>query len=106
MAVYFPYNFGGESGRSGGDSIQVNALPTASAENLGKVYQYIGETTPNRINGYFYKCVEGSTSGTYEWSNIDVQNNGSGGTNIYYDVIPAHTYLYGFDINRPLTLPK
>lgn len=99
MAVYFPYNFGGESGRSGGDSIQVNALPTASAENLGKVYQYIGETTPNRINGYFYKCVEGSTSGTYEWSNIDVQNNGSGGTNIYYDVIPAHTYLYGFDIN-------
>lgn len=83
-----------------GDSIQVDVLPTASASNLGKIYQYIGTTTPNRRNGFFYKCVPGDVAGTYEWDNIDVQYGGIGGENhVYYDPIPEHTYLYGFDIH-------
>ena len=53
---------------------QIAVLPTASSTVAGKIYQYIGTTTVDYINWYFYKCVESSTPGTYEWINIDVQN--------------------------------
>ncbi len=32
-------------------------MPTASAENQGKILQYIGDTTTDYTQGYFYKCV-------------------------------------------------
>lgn len=37
------------------ESIQVEVLPTAS-ENIGKVYQYIGETTNDYTHNYFYEA--------------------------------------------------
>lgn len=36
---------------------QVSELPTASESNLGNIVQYVGATTENYTNGYFYKCV-------------------------------------------------
>ena len=51
---------------------QYDTMPSASG-NAGKVVQYVGTTTANYTNGYFYKCVAGQTAGTYEWQNIDVQ---------------------------------
>lgn len=36
---------------------QVSVLPTASASNLGNIVQYVGATTENYTNGYFYKCA-------------------------------------------------
>ena len=44
----------------GGDGqvIQVDDMPTASAEEKDKIYQYIGGTDEDYINGYFYKCVK------------------------------------------------
>lgn len=57
--------------------VQVSTMPTASASLLGKIYQFVGTTTSSYTNGYFYKCVEGSTSGTYEWSAVDVQASGN-----------------------------
>lgn len=38
------------------DVFQYETMPTPSVSNLGKVVQYIGETTSSFTNGYFYKC--------------------------------------------------
>lgn len=39
------------------EHIQVSTMPTASADKVGKIYQYVGETDSDYTNGYFYKCV-------------------------------------------------
>lgn len=48
------------------NSIQVSSMPTASAGEVGKIYQYIGATDSNYTNGYFYKCISSSPEPTYE----------------------------------------
>ena len=57
----------------GGGSSQVVTFPTASATELGNIYQYIGNDTLEYSNGCFYKCVVGSTPGTYVWQAIGVE---------------------------------
>lgn len=52
-------------------AVQVESLPTASAQEEGNIYQYIGETDTNYTNGYFYKC-EGSESVTTEIPEVTV----------------------------------
>ena len=61
---------------------QVSSLPTASASLVGTIYQFIGTTTVDYTNGYFYECVESSeTAGTYLWTQKHVdQGVPSGGT--------------------------
>lgn len=39
------------------EDIQLETLPVASADNLNKIYQYVGETTSDYVNGYFYKST-------------------------------------------------
>ena len=39
------------------DSIQVATMPTATVTNVGKIVQYVGETSSDYTNGYFYKCA-------------------------------------------------
>lgn len=59
-----------------GQTIQVTTLPTASASELDKIYQYIG-TTDTYTNGYFYKCVsDGQSTPTYSWTAVQVQAGG------------------------------
>ena len=53
---------------------QVTILPTASASNVGEIFQYVGTTTASYTNGYFYKCVQNGSN--YLWTNIDVQTGG------------------------------
>ena len=53
------------------DVIQYASMPIASSDNVGQIYQYLGNTTSNYVNGYFYKCVLDGSS--YVWQNIDVQ---------------------------------
>lgn len=36
---------------------QYTVMPTASERNLGNIVQYVGATTEDYINGYFYKCA-------------------------------------------------
>lgn len=56
------------------EQIQVSALPTASADELGNIYQYVGATDANYTNGYFYKCVsDGQSPATYSWAQVNVQ---------------------------------
>ena len=50
---------------------QYDTMPTPSSSNEGQILQYIGTTTSNYTNGYFYKCV--LKSGVYDWERIDVQ---------------------------------
>lgn len=62
---------------SGGDTIQVDTLPTAGADELGNVYQYIGSTTLTLTHGYFYECVsDGESTPTYSWSQVEVSKGG------------------------------
>lgn len=59
---------------------QIDTLPTASVDNLGKIFQYTGATGPSYINGYFYKCTT-SDNVTYAWTQWNVQPS-SGGTDV------------------------
>lgn len=54
------------AGGGEGQIIQVDTLPTASADELGNIYQYIGTTTVDYVNGLFYQCVE--NNGLYSWA--------------------------------------
>lgn len=69
-----------------GQIIQVATMPTAAATENGRIVQFIGTTDVNYTNGYFYKCVEdtSTTPSTYKWENIEVQA-GSGDSTAKYD---------------------
>lgn len=59
--------------------IQVSTMPTASATEEGKIYQFIGTTDANYTNGYFYKCIsDGQNPATYSWEQVNVQPAPSG----------------------------
>ena len=60
---------------NGGSSIQVNTMPIASVDELGKIYEFIG-STGTYVNGYFYECVsDGEPTPTYSWVQKNVQPN-------------------------------
>lgn len=51
--------------------IQVTVLPTASADELGNIYQYVGVTDTDYTHGYFYKCVsDGENPASYSWEEV------------------------------------
>lgn len=56
----------------GGSSIQVETMPAASAENVGKIVQYVGETGTYQ-KGHFYECIlaHNGTGSTYAWEDVD-----------------------------------
>ena len=67
--------------------VQYTTLPSPTADITGKIVQYIGTTTtvdPIYTNGYFYKCVEdtSTTPSAYKWEAIQVQEGGSGSLGI------------------------
>lgn len=60
-------------------AVQVSTMPTASATELGNIYQFTGTTDANYTNGYFYKCVsDGQEPATYSWTQVDVQPSSGG----------------------------
>lgn len=62
----------------GGQVIQYVTMPTASADNLGDILQYIGASDETYTNGYFYKCVsDGEQTPTYSWQQANVQESGA-----------------------------
>lgn len=52
------------------DIIQVTSLPLATASQIGKIYQYIGDSTTYFEHGYFYE-VRGVEL-DYSWEKVDV----------------------------------
>lgn len=70
--LYFRNSLGVESPIiTGSGDIQVISLPTASAENLGKILQYTGTTTAEYTHGYFYECVYDAPD--YKWQPVKTQ---------------------------------
>ena len=66
------------SGNIDTEIIQYATMPTANADNLGKIVQFTGTTDSTYTNGYFYKCVsDGQATPTYSWENVLVQAGGS-----------------------------
>lgn len=61
------------------EKIQRSALPQASEDELGNVYQFMGATDSTYTNGYFYKCVSDGATPTpaYSWERVDVQPGSS-----------------------------
>lgn len=66
---------GSGSGGSGGGGVQIFEMPDASVDELGNIYQYVGETSDEFTNGYFYKCLHNSALDVYYWQNVLVQGN-------------------------------
>ena len=60
-----------EIGSGGGDSIQVEELPDPSTVESGTIYQYVGETTSDYVNGYFYTP---QVNGTPVVSNVNLDS--------------------------------
>lgn len=52
---------------------QYDTIPTPSSSNEGQILQYIGTTTSNYTNGYFYECI--NDGGTYKWVEKAVQDS-------------------------------
>ncbi len=55
------------------DIIQYSVMPEASAENVGKIVQYIGTTTTQYTQGYFYKSAK--ILSTYFWQRMDISTD-------------------------------
>lgn len=53
------------------DVFRLSTMPTASAENVGRIVQFIGTTSGGYTHGYFYECKE--NSGSYSWQQTDIQ---------------------------------
>ena len=63
-----------------GQTIQYSTMPTASADTVGKIVQYIGTTDSTYTNGYFYIGeTDGESTPTYSWAQLDVQPSSGGG---------------------------
>ena len=70
------------------NSIEVAVMPTASAELVGHVRIYIGQTTSTYTSGQSYQCIEDpENAGVYIWEptaskvtvdNVTIQENASG----------------------------
>lgn len=55
------------------DKTQFAAMPTASADYLGKIIQYTGTTDATYTHGLFYECVsDGASTPTYSWAQTEV----------------------------------
>ena len=61
------------------DIIQYSTIPTATADTIGKIIQYIGTTDSTYTNGYFYIGTSLEEGGviTYSWENLEVQDAGN-----------------------------
>ena len=52
-------------------TFRFTTMPTASAENVGRIVQFVGTTSGGYTHGYFYECKE--NSGSYSWQQTDIQ---------------------------------
>ena len=77
------------------DIMQFVTLPSPTEAIVGKIYQYIGATSAEYTNGYFYECKETST-GVYEWQPKAVQPGG-GGSGTLGQAITASVDVGGID---------
>lgn len=64
--------------------IQVSVMPTPSQDYIGKIVQYVGPTSVDAINGYFYQCGYDEEFLAYKWMEKKVMNAAEeGGVDAY-----------------------
>lgn len=55
------------------DIIQYSTMPTAGADNIDDIVQFVGTTDSTYTNGHFYKCVsDGQDPATYSWEEVSL----------------------------------
>ena len=83
------------------DVMQFSTMPTADSTTVGKIIQYVGTTTNDYTNGYFYiGTTDGAVTPTYGWNNINVQaSSGTVDTTLKFK-IPQNEMQYA---NKPYT---
>lgn len=54
---------------------QYTTMPNADNSNVGRIVEYIGNTTADYTNAMFYKCVYDATDAVYKWVVADVSGN-------------------------------
>lgn len=84
--------------------VQVPVLPAATSTNVGRIYQYIGDTTENYTNGKFYQNVLDSTSGTYSWIEKEVTSPLELSEDLFNSLVFRDGKLYSYSIQSN-TLP-
>ena len=78
------------------EKMQYVTLPLPTDDLEGVIVQFIGTTTLNYTNGYFYKCIEDAENpGTYIWQPVSVQEGGSGGDSEITENITANIEVGG-----------
>ena len=95
MGVIYKNGVRYSGGIGTGDGTQKIEMPTPSSINVSEIVQYVGPTTLEYINGYYYKCIEDKTTTptSYKWELVEVQSMPQ------ISVINTHTLL----IRQPLT---
>lgn len=90
-------------------AIQKWELPTATAQNEGVIYQFVGsKSDPDYTFGYFYESVYDEDNQTYKWQQLNVQPNASSGSstvNVKYYAVDEIIYQYsigGEDTTSPV----
>lgn len=79
--------FGHLVGLVGGNNIQATTMPTYSSVPLGTIVQYIGTTTADYINGYFYKA----TATGWEQHDTQPASNADNSITAFKESSPAQT---------------
>lgn len=75
---------------------QMDVMPTAFEDLEGTIYQYVGATSADYINGYFYQCIEDpETPDTFIWVQKNLQEAGSNGE--LSDALTATKSVGGID---------
>jgi len=59
---------------------QFTVMPTPSSSNVGAILQYVGATTSDFTNGYFYECILDGAD--YKWVPKAVQPGGGGSSQV------------------------
>ena len=79
-----------------------DTMPTASASLVGTIVQYVGTTTANYTNGYFYKCVsDGAITPTYSWE--EVISGGGGSTVTVTQTLSSGTKIAEINVDGTTT---
>lgn len=61
--------------------IQLDTMPIPTSNDEGRIIEYVGTSTIDYINGYFYECVEDSLNpGTYVWNQKNIQPSSDSGS--------------------------
>ena len=87
-----------------GKMTSYSVVPEASADNYGKIIQYVGETTAEYTQGYFYKCVLPENPTPITTITAKAALNASVNTDTFADAVSNVAGEYEFDyLGKPVS---